>query len=272
MGEPMTELETGGTLKVEWQYDTSRDTEFDISKWDFVVLHREDRPFQEYDASRWLHTGSGVEKKGFECFTAPLEPGRYVFTVVRDCKLVLAVMSTVMPFKTMLRRIEDYRQKVKESHFNSTIDIRNQREDLRAIGSVSFTVKAGVMALLPQASRVVAGSTGPDPRNWADPPFWVRNDWVRNIRNQVLKDPEEKEEEEEEEEAQLIDEPPSDFEDMGMLTIQDEGSDPLEAPQASRLAAARQREQCQSHGTCALSSDAKWAGRDEAPPAIKAAG
>merc|ERR1711968_165177 len=145
--QPKIECEAGSTMRIGWQYDQARDTEFDFAKWDFLALHRKGTPHHEYDASRWLHG----KNTGVASFTAPLQPGHYVLTAVRDFKYVLAVMSSVMPFKTRLTRIEQYRQRVDES----------QDEDLQPIGSISLVVLPSENPPLQEIPRpILPGKTG----------------------------------------------------------------------------------------------------------------
>lgn len=118
-----------------------------------MVLHKQGKPHEEYDASRWLYG----KNKGTVVLTAPHEPGRYTLTAVRDVKYVHAVMSSVMPHKASAARVEEFSQRVDQS----------KKEDLCGIGHIDFVVVSGEDKKSATSQREV-GSTGPDPANWVD--------------------------------------------------------------------------------------------------------
>jgi len=65
------------------------DTEGDYGNWDFLTLHRASRTADEYDASQYCMG----KKTGDLRFCAPIEPGQYAISVVRDLSIVLNHMA-----------------------------------------------------------------------------------------------------------------------------------------------------------------------------------
>jgi len=137
-------------LRLNWEYEESRDKEFSFARWDFVALHKEGSPHEEYDASRWIYGRTN----GTAILTAPLEPGRYSLTAVRDAKYVLMVMRET---KVDPSHIERYCCGVDE----------NKTEDFHILGKTGFVVVEEPAVSVEAAQRPV-GKTGSNPEDWHD--------------------------------------------------------------------------------------------------------
>jgi len=152
------QCQAGDMLRLSWEYDKDRDTEFDFARWDFVALHKEDCSHEEYESSRWLYGKS----EGQAMLTAPLEPGRYKLTAIRDAKYVLAVMRASE--KTQGTHLyEQYRHRVDE----------RQQEDFHALGWTTFEILPGSPTVFhpEKVDERFVGKTGSDPKAWFDPPL-----------------------------------------------------------------------------------------------------
>jgi len=86
-GEPEG-LICGKMFRVRWIPGEQEDTEYGLGKWDFIVLHPFGTHCSEYIASEWMRG----ETFGRVEICAPLEPGRYHVSVVRDLEQVMEAL------------------------------------------------------------------------------------------------------------------------------------------------------------------------------------
>jgi len=74
---------------VKFKRNEEMDPDSDIRGWDFIVLHKASSTCAEYDASRYMHG----RDEGKLNFVAPMVPGTYQISVVRDIAYCFKVLA-----------------------------------------------------------------------------------------------------------------------------------------------------------------------------------
>ena len=72
-------------MSVKWRRSEDLDDQYDLRNWDFIAVYKEGDTCEVYIASRYMHT----PQEGRLNLVAPLEPGRYHISVVRDVRYIL---------------------------------------------------------------------------------------------------------------------------------------------------------------------------------------
>ena len=72
-------------MSVEWRRSEESDGQYDLRNWDFIAVYKEGETCDMYIASRYMHN----PQEGQMNLVAPLEPGRYHISVVRDVRYIL---------------------------------------------------------------------------------------------------------------------------------------------------------------------------------------
>ena len=72
-------------MLVKWRRSKESDDQYDLRNWDFIALYKEGDTCDMYISSRYMHN----PQEGRLNLVAPLEPGRYHISVVRDVRYIL---------------------------------------------------------------------------------------------------------------------------------------------------------------------------------------
>ena len=88
-------------MSVEWRRSEESDEQYDLRNWDFIAVYKEGDTCDMYISSRYMF----IPKEGRLDLVAPLEPGRYHISVVRDVRYVLKA-----PFAPSLHTSPDFQE------------------------------------------------------------------------------------------------------------------------------------------------------------------
>ena len=88
-------------MLVKWRRSKESDDQYDLRNWDFIALYKEGDTCDMYISSRYMHN----PQEGRLNLVAPLEPGRYHISVVRDVRYVLKA-----PFAPSLHTSPDFQE------------------------------------------------------------------------------------------------------------------------------------------------------------------